>query len=222
VVENIGGRDRDRTGDLLVANEEKNLIRRGAATTYAFWIASKMGNLGNRESEPGATECLAFFPILAQNAPLIRVVRNRTVTSTFSQLRLIHRAFVLTWCMYLGILIYLHWPEKPVPIIFPMALGVVAISSIQVVRTLRLKLLFAPAAALVSDPENAVLLRRWRSGNIVSFVFAESIMLFGVVLKFLGEQWSIVSFFFGIGLLLLLLWSPRKIQTLLPGGRTGQ
>jgi hypothetical protein len=32
----FGGRDRDRTGDLLVANEEKNLIRRGAATTYAF------------------------------------------------------------------------------------------------------------------------------------------------------------------------------------------
>ena len=47
-VETIGGRDRDRTGDLLVANEEKNLIRRGAATTYAFYVASKMGNLGNR------------------------------------------------------------------------------------------------------------------------------------------------------------------------------
>ena len=33
VVENIGGRDRDRTGDLLVANEEKSEIRHGAAIT---------------------------------------------------------------------------------------------------------------------------------------------------------------------------------------------
>lgn len=81
------------------------------------------------------------------------------MTSTFSQLRMIHRAFVLTWFMYLGILIYLHLPEKPVPIIFPAALGVVAISSIAAANTLRQKLLFAPAAALVSDPENAVLLR---------------------------------------------------------------
>lgn len=98
------------------------------------------------------------------------------------------------------------------PIIFPIALSLVAISSIQVAHTLRQKLLFAPAAALISDPENAVLLRQWKAGNIVSFAFAESVMLFGVVLKFLGERWSIVSVFFGIGLLLLLLWSPRKIR----------
>jgi hypothetical protein len=45
----------------------------------------------------------------------------------------------------------------------------------------------------------------------VSFAFAESVMLFGVVLKFLGERWSIVSIFFGVGLLLLLLWAPQKI-----------
>jgi hypothetical protein len=36
VIEKIGGRDRDRTGDLLVANEESKFIRRGAATTYVF------------------------------------------------------------------------------------------------------------------------------------------------------------------------------------------
>jgi len=29
----VGGRDRDRTGDLLIANEEKSEIRHGAAIT---------------------------------------------------------------------------------------------------------------------------------------------------------------------------------------------
>jgi hypothetical protein len=52
------------------------------------------------------------------------------------------------------------------------------------------------------------------AGNLVSFAFAESVMLFGVVLKFLGERWSVASLFFGVGLLLLLLWSPRKIEIL--------
>ena len=104
------------------------------------------------------------------------------MVSIYSQLRLIHLAFVFTWFMYLGLLFYLQLPEKPVPMIFPVDLGVVAMSTISVAPTLRQKLLLAPAAALVSDPENPVLLRRWRAGNLVSFVFAESVMLFGVVL----------------------------------------
>lgn len=140
------------------------------------------------------------------------------MVSTYSQLRLIHLAFVFTWFVYLGLLFYLQFPEKSVPITFPVALGVFAISTISVARTLRQKLLFAPAAALVSDPQNAALLRRWRAGNILSFAFAESIMLFGVVLKFLGEQWKIVSVFFGVGLV-LVLWAPRKIETLPSGVR---
>lgn len=141
------------------------------------------------------------------------------MVSTYSQLRLIHFAFGFTWFLYLGLLFYLRLPEKPVPIFFPIALGLVAILNISAAQTLRQKLLFAPATALGSDPENAVLLRRWKAGNVVSFAFAESVMLFGVVLKFLGERWSIVSVFFAVGLLLLLLWTPRKIQTLPPGVR---
>ena len=56
------------------------------------------------------------------------------------------------------------------------------------------------------------ILRRWRAGNVLSFTFAESIMLLGVVLKFLGERWSIVAIFFAAGLLMLLLWAPKKIE----------
>jgi len=141
------------------------------------------------------------------------------MTSTYSQLRLIHFAFVVTWFMYLGVLIYLKLPESQVPTAFPLALGFVAISTISVGQTLRQRLVIATAATLVSDPENKTILRRWRAGNIVSFTFAESIMLFGVVLKFLGERWNIVAIFFAAGLLMLLLWSPKRIEALPPGVR---
>ena len=141
------------------------------------------------------------------------------MTSTYSQLRLIHFVFVITWFMYLGVLIYLKLPESQVPTAFPLALGFVAISTISVGQTLRQRLVIATAATLVSDPENKTILRRWRAGNIVSFTFAESIMLFGVVLKFLGERWNIVAIFFAAGLLMLLLWSPKRIEALPPGVR---
>jgi len=141
------------------------------------------------------------------------------MTSTYSQLRLIHFVFVITWFMYLGVLIYLKLPESQVPTAFPLALGFVAISTISVGQTLRQRLVIATAVALVSDPENKTILRRWRAGNIVSFTFAESVMLFGVVLKFLGERWNIVAIFFAVGLLMLLLWSPKRIEALPPGVR---
>jgi hypothetical protein len=47
---NIGGREGARTPDLLVANEDGNLTRRGAATTYAFRNRLRLDNLGYRGS----------------------------------------------------------------------------------------------------------------------------------------------------------------------------
>jgi hypothetical protein len=139
--------------------------------------------------------------------------------STFSQLRSIHFAFVITCFLYIGILIYLKLPEKQVSTIFPLALGFVTVSTLSVGQTLRRKLVIAPAAALVSDPENTTILQRWRTGNIVSFVFAESIMLYGVVLKFMGARWNIAAIFLVARLLLQLLWAPRKIETMPRGVR---
>ena len=47
--DNFGGREGARTPDLLVANEDGNLTRRGVATTYAFRSKSRLGNVGNRK-----------------------------------------------------------------------------------------------------------------------------------------------------------------------------
>ena len=43
----VGGREGIRTLGLLVANEAKKFIRRGAATTYVFRTFIELGNLGN-------------------------------------------------------------------------------------------------------------------------------------------------------------------------------
>jgi len=41
---------------------------------------------------------------------------------------------------------------------------------------------------LRSEPENGVALAQWHVGNIFSFAQAETVTLFGVVLKFLGAS----------------------------------
>jgi hypothetical protein len=132
---------------------------------------------------------------------------------TLLYLRLIHAVFILTWFQFIFLLVYLHLPEHAVPFLYPLALGAVAVTAVFVCIHLRKQFLHEPAAILESQPENQALLNRWRTGNILSFTFAESTMLFGVLLKFLGERWRIVAIFFLAGLALILLWTPRAIKT---------
>jgi len=130
--------------------------------------------------------------------------------ATFAQLRIIHTAFVFSWLMFILVTVYiLHPADKLTGMTVPLAVGVAALSSISVAQTLRQKLVIAPAEELARQPDNAALLQRWRSGNIVQFAFAESVTLLGLVLRLLGASWPVAAPFFAVGLLMLLLSAPR-------------
>jgi len=130
--------------------------------------------------------------------------------AAFLQLRLIHGSFILSWFLFILVTVYIIHPvDKLTGMTVPLALGVAALSSISVAQALRQKLVVAPAEELARQPDNAALLQRWRSGNIVQFAFAESVSLFGLVLRLLGASWPIAAPFFAVGLLILLLSAPR-------------
>lgn len=135
------------------------------------------------------------------------------MASTLLQLRLVHGAFLFTWFMYVALVVYLRWPEKPLEMQIPLAMGFITLVLISTALKIRRLLVHMPAAALASQPQDAALLKKWRGGNVFSFAAGESIMLFGVVLKFLGAEWKIAGIFFAVGLLFLLLWTPRRIAT---------
>jgi F0F1-type ATP synthase membrane subunit c/vacuolar-type H+-ATPase subunit K len=130
--------------------------------------------------------------------------------AAFLQLRLIHGSFILSWFLFILLTVYIIHPvDKLTGMTVPLAVGVAALSSISVAQTLRQKLVIAPAEELARQPDNAALLQRWRSGNIVQFAFAESVTLFGLLLRLLGASWPVAAPFFGVGLLMLLLSAPR-------------
>jgi len=130
--------------------------------------------------------------------------------AAFLQLRLIHGSFILSWFLFILLTVYIiHLMDKLTVMTVPLALGVAALSSISVAQTLRQRLVIVPAEELARQPDNAALLQRWRSGNIVQFAFAESVTLFGLVLRLLGASLPIAAPFFALGLLMLLLNAPR-------------
>ena len=54
-------------------------------------------------------------------------------------------------------------------------------------------------------------LRFWKQAHIMGFAYAMSIALFGALLKFIGGSWYVAGTFFGLSMVLLLLWRPRQM-----------
>ncbi len=61
--------------------------------------------------------------------------------------------------------------------------------------------------------QNATLRSRWLSGHILRFATAESMALFGFVLRMMGSSSVLVTVLFVSSLLLLLLWQPGAVPT---------
>jgi len=135
-------------------------------------------------------------------------------------LRLVHVAFFVSWFLF----IFVIETAQPTRIanasmIIPAALGLIGFSEIGVGFFLRSKFIREAETVLRTEPENQAAKLKWRTGNFLSFCFAETITLFGVVLKFLGFGWNIAGIFFAVGMLLLILWTPRKSEALPRGVR---
>jgi len=73
----------------------------------------------------------------------------------------------------------------------------------------RRTLVLQSAATLASRPNDAATLNRWRAGNIMTYALAESIALFGLVLRLIGFTLSQVWSFYIAAFILLLFFGPR-------------
>lgn len=131
----------------------------------------------------------------------------------FQQIRIIHAIFLMTWFLFLLQIKIVSPQERPIPIVFPAVMGILCISEIGLALFFRARYISAAVEVLRSDPANPTALAKWRMGNLLCFVFAETVTLFGLVLKFLGAGWNVAGIFFGVGLCLMLLWTPRPIKS---------
>ena len=123
--------------------------------------------------------------------------------------RILHLFFLVASGLYVSLLFWLRPMKRPIDRIFVYAIAFVCLSVIGIGLFLRKRMVAKPAARLSVNPQDAISLKQWRSGQIVSFVFAESVVLYGFVLKFLGERWDVSSIFVVAGILLLITWMPK-------------
>ena len=99
-------------------------------------------------------------------------------------------------------------PNQILPILV-YAITFVCLNDIGVAAFLRNRMIRPSEESLRSNPNDESALKKWRSGVIVSLVMASTIALFGLILRFMGATWNVASWFFIVGILLLLAWTPR-------------
>jgi hypothetical protein len=75
--------------------------------------------------------------------------------------------------------------------IFPLALGATSVVILGVAIFLRRSRITPAEEILRSNPEDNATASRWRGGVVVSLVFCESIVLYGLVLRILGAPWAV-------------------------------
>jgi hypothetical protein len=124
------------------------------------------------------------------------------------EVRVLHAAFVTTVFLFIVCVQLMARPQRPVSQEIVWAIAAVAFADITLGFTMRKKFMNKATEEFESKGESRAL-QAWRFANIYSFAHAETIVLFGFVLKFIGASWKIAGPFFFVGFALLVLWTPR-------------
>lgn len=124
-------------------------------------------------------------------------------------LQTVHAAFLFAAVAYL-VVSYVAGPRtQPQPLSFILGVGVVAISTCAGGIFIRSRFVQPASETLRSNPDDAAAVARWRTGTILSLVFSETVVLYGLALRFIGASWNICGIFYVVGIFLLLAWTPR-------------
>ena len=123
--------------------------------------------------------------------------------------RVLHVALIVMVVIEFDVSYRLAPIQNQISPIIVYAITFVCLNDIGVAAFLRNRMIRPSEESLRSNPNDESALKKWRAGVIVSLGMASTIVLFGVLLRLMGATWNVASWFFIVGILLLLAWTPR-------------
>ncbi|HUD73891.1 MAG TPA: hypothetical protein VMQ76_02385 [Terracidiphilus sp.] len=126
--------------------------------------------------------------------------------------RTLQCAMIVSVLMFIFVLKVIHPAPHSVSASFQWSIVFCAVASALMGFIVQRMLLRARSKSLPAaqspDPRGP-----WLSGHIIRFATAESVALFGFVLRMMGSTSILVAVLFVTSLLLLLLWQPGAVPT---------
>jgi len=124
--------------------------------------------------------------------------------------RIIYAALLFAALAYVVVAAYAsNLSTGRVPMAVVEGIGIAALSLLTVGVFFRLKFVQPGAEKLRANPDDETGARIWRTGTIVSLVFAESIVMIGLTVKLIGVSWNQSAIFYVAGILVMLAWWPK-------------
>jgi F0F1-type ATP synthase membrane subunit c/vacuolar-type H+-ATPase subunit K len=90
-----------------------------------------------------------------------------------------------------------------------VAVAVMAALSMGAALMVRQAMVSRALETLQLHPEDSASAKRWFGGNMILFALCESVVVYGLVLRFIGATWIQVAPFYLAGIVLLILFRPR-------------
>ena len=124
--------------------------------------------------------------------------------------RIFHIALLAAAIAYMALPLFIDFGIKQqIGSILSLALGAAGVVILGVAIFLRKTRITPAEEALRNNPEDNAAALRWRGGVVVSLVFCESIVLYGLALRILGVPWAVSGIFYAVGIFFMLAWWPR-------------
>jgi hypothetical protein len=131
--------------------------------------------------------------------------------ATLRTLRILHGTFIVSIFLYLYVMrIVSPANAESLNPVLPWVLGAIAASNLAVGQRMRSKQLRIAFDTLRAQPEDADALARWRRGVIIGDCLAMAVVLYGLVIFFLGGTTLQVAPFLLAGATAMLFWWPRE------------
>ena len=124
-------------------------------------------------------------------------------------IRIVHFAFLAAPAFLYFVLATITITGNGEPSFLPTVLALLSVSEVGIGTAFRSKLMRPAAEKLQRSPEDSAAMAQWLRGNILSFAFAFTVVLYGFLIRVLGFSWNFAAWFFVAGFLLLLWWTPR-------------
>jgi F0F1-type ATP synthase membrane subunit c/vacuolar-type H+-ATPase subunit K len=133
-----------------------------------------------------------------------------TAQKSLQQMRVLHLVFLGTGLAYLVLpLAYAPTLRQETPPVVPLTMGIVSLAVLGVAWFYRSRMV-QPASEIVrNNPEDKVAIGQWRGGVLLTLVLCETVVLFGLTLKFLKVSWIVCGIFYAVGMFFMLAWWPR-------------
>jgi hypothetical protein len=133
-----------------------------------------------------------------------------TIDSTLRSLRTLYLILLIAMLLYVAIAEKNQHQLIDMNRAFLAGLSVAAAIIVGVAAYVQVKMIRPALETLQSKPDDAASLSRWRSTSLASYIMAEAIVLFGLCLRFLGGTRALALPFYGVGLVMMLFFLPRR------------